>query len=446
MTVERSTFAIALECLVALYRDSPGGEEPLAIAADDATELAAELGGVARFESGVERSSIDTRTTLRGRMRARAVDWIEVDPGASREALVLLARSLAADSGDVVGGDGARIALIPLPELVSEDALGMPDGDPAVLDETDDDDPVLDRLVGAVVEAADRHDWAVALVRADELLTYASRDAEKRRVRLIAARRVLPRPALEALLDHALRHPEDQRKATSVLQRIGPEGHEVMVAGIAESESFAARRFLHDRLSATPDALPLLTPLLTRGKPHQVRHAAAVVARIGDAASVPALAVAAAHPDEATRAEAIRALAHFDTVEARQVLIQALANPVAATRIATAAAIGGESRLSLAPALMSAFGTEGDSSVRKALATAAARIGTVEALEELVQIALSRRRLFRGGEPLEVRLDAVAGLAAASTSASLRCLDRIVREAEHQVRDAADVALSVRRQ
>jgi hypothetical protein len=94
---------------------------------------------------------------------------------------------------------------------------------------------------------------------------------------------------------------------------------------------------------------------------------------------------------------------------------------------------------------MSVLRDEADSSVRRAMATAAARLGTVEAMEELVRIALARRRLLRGGQPLEVRLDIVAGLAAAATVASRRALDRIVREADRQVQAAADQALNVRR-
>jgi hypothetical protein len=46
---------------------------------------------------------------------------------------------------------------------------------------------------------------------------------------------------------------------------------------------------------------------------------------------------------------------------------------------------------------------------------------------------------------VEQRLDAVAGLAAARTPESRRLLDRLVREGDAPVRDAADRALSVRR-
>ena len=46
---------------------------------------------------------------------------------------------------------------------------------------------------------------------------------------------------------------------------------------------------------------------------------------------------------------------------------------------------------------------------------------------------------------MEQRLDAVAGLAAAGTPECRRLLDRLVRQGDAPVRDAADRTLSVRR-
>jgi hypothetical protein len=69
----------------------------------------------------------------------------------------------------------------------------------------------------------------------------------------------------------------------------------------------------------------------------------------------------------------------------------------------------------------------------------------VEALEELTRMALARRRLWGGGQPQEVRLDIVAGLAAAATPGARRALDRIARDGDRPVHEAADRALNVRR-
>lgn len=448
MTLSR--FALAFEQLVVTLRDQPRDDAAARAAAAAAAELTARFEAPARFEAGVEGSAISSRTTLRGRMLARAVDWIEVERGVSGDGLLALATALASDEQPIPQSPGIRVELVPLPVVPSateaDDRWRERAQVPLLAPDDDGEaDPELDGVTAAAEEAVGARAWAQVVERAGALLACAERDPERRRVRLIVARRVLPRPVLEELLEHALRRPEDQQRVADVLARIGPEGHEVMVQGMASTESLAARRFLHDRLAATPDALPLLLPLVSRGAPHQVRHAAGVLARLGDPSAIQALADAFPHADEPTRGELLRALAQFPDAAARQVLVSGLSHEAPATRIAAAAAIGGAQILALSPALMTAFRAEPDSSVRRALATAAARIGSVEALEELVRVALARRTLLKGGEPVEVRLDAVAGLAVANSGPARRCLDRIVREGEGQVQEAADQALSVRR-
>lgn len=442
-----ATFAQAFERLVVLFRDTPKDTAEHGRAAVEAAAAAASLTEPARFEAGFERGTIQFRTTLRGRMLERAVDWLEVDSEVSLADLGALARALASDDLPLQEARGIRLALVPLPVPVEPEPALRVSGAYAALngDEEIDDDPELQGRIEAVSSALGDKDWHRVADAAAALVEYADQPGGRRRLRLIAARRVLDRPVLDQLLDHALRRSEDQAAVAQVLSRIGPEGHEVMVHGIADSESLAARRFLHDRLAETPDALPLLLPLLQRGKPHQVRHAAGLLGRLAEVQAVPALTAAARHSDEATRSEVLRALAVFEEPMARSALSDALTHESPATRIAAAAAIGIAGRVSLSPALMSALRDEKDPSVRRALATAAARIGTVEAMEELVRTALARRRILGRGEPVEMRLDIVAGLAASNTPEARRCLDRIAREGDRRVSEAADQALSVRR-
>jgi HEAT repeat protein len=219
-----------------------------------------------------------------------------------------------------------------------------------------------------------------------------------------------------------------------------------MVDAVAASDALGSRKFVHDALARTPDAYPMIVPLLGRSAVHQVRHAAALLGRLGNPRSVGPLTQALRHADAGVRGEAARSLARFDDSAARAALTEALAHASATTRGDVAAAIGAAGRTALAPALMTAFRSETDGDARRAMAGAAAQLGTPAALEELVQVALARRiLLLRKGYSREVRLDATAGLAVANTPAARRCLDRLAREADRPVREAADRALSVRR-
>jgi HEAT repeat protein len=437
-------FPAAFERLLVSLHEHPDDER----AHDAAASAAAESVAVkaARVNAGVEGSQIAARLTLRGRMRARAADWIEADAGAAPEDLLTMARALLSENEPLPTEGSVRAVLVPLP--VAVDAPHEFPATPVLLAQGTDPeaDPELEALAEAARDAVDRRSWPEVLSAGEALLAYAESSPSARRVRIIVARRALQRAALQNLLEHALRHPEDQQRTGELLSRIGPEGHEVMVDGIAESESLAARRFLHDALASTPEAFPLLLPLLTRSAPHQVRHGATLLGRLGDARAIEPLTGALGHPDEGVRGEAARALARFRDPAARAALTSALSHPSHVTRIDAASAIGLSGQAMFAPTVMTAFGTEKDTTVRRALATAAARLGTPQATDELVRIAIERRTLLnRDGAALDVRLDAVAGLAAANTPLARRGLDRVVREADRPVREAADRALSVRR-
>ena len=443
--------AQALERLVIVVRETPRAAAVHATLAEQAAHTAAELSQPERIDAGVEGSAIAQGTSLRGRLLARAVDWIEIGPGTSSDALLQLAGALASDDIAMPLLEHVVVTMVPLPLPYPEAAtetIHVAEAGGDASDEQDDDESAdleLTRLTDDVRSASVQRDWPTLLTRARALLEYAEQDPSARRTRIIQARRALPLARLRELIEHALRHAEDQPLTAEILGRIGPDGYQAMVESVAGSESLAARRFLHDQLGRTPEAFPLLLPLLERGSASQARHAAAILARLGDARAVPALAAALNLDDDSVRAEALRALVKFDQPAARAALLEGLRHPSASTRIAAAQAVGNAGLLALAPSIMGVLREEADSSVRRAMATAAARLGTVEAVEELVRIALARRRLLRGGQPLDVRLDVVAGLSAAATPAARRALDRIVREADRPVQAAADQALNVRR-
>ena len=304
-----------------------------------------------------------------------------------------------------------------------------------------------DRIAGVLVAASD----AFTRKQGAELLAWAEaarqltdgRTPEERRTMMIAARRVFNPVVLRILIERAIRRPEEQQRAAAILRWIGPEGLEAMIDGISETEAVAPRQFLHDALAAEPAAFPLILPLLSNSRPHVVRHGAELLGRLADSRAVAPLSALVDHPAERVRAAAIRALAGFDDPAAIHAIQSALAHASPDTRSEAARAAADFGRESLIGRLLLAFNREEDSSVRRELATAAARLG---AAGDLAQAALDRRSIFRWrGRAVEQRLDAVVGLAAAGTPESRRLLDRLVREGDTPVRDAADRALSVRR-
>src|SRR5690606_9674338 len=147
----------------------------------------------ARFEAGFERGTIASRTTLRGRMLERAVDWLEVDSQATLNDLGTLARALASDDLPLEEAVGIRLALVPLPVPIEPvPSLRVSDAYAALADDEDSEaDPGLRDLIDVVGAAVRSRDWHQVAGAAIELLDFADQPGPRKRVRLIAARRTL---------------------------------------------------------------------------------------------------------------------------------------------------------------------------------------------------------------------------------------------------------------
>ena len=107
--------AQALERLVVVVRETPRAAEVHATLAEQAARAAAALAQPERIDAGVEGSAIPEGTSLRGRLLARAVDWIEIGPAASSTALLQLASALASDDIAMPLLEHVTVTLVPLP-------------------------------------------------------------------------------------------------------------------------------------------------------------------------------------------------------------------------------------------------------------------------------------------------------------------------------------------
>ena len=103
-------FPAAFERLLVCLHENPEDESAHNDAA--ATAAAAVARKPARVNAGVEGSQIAARMTLRGRMRARATDWIEADAGASAADLLTMARALLSENEPLPTEGSVRAVLV----------------------------------------------------------------------------------------------------------------------------------------------------------------------------------------------------------------------------------------------------------------------------------------------------------------------------------------------
>lgn len=466
--------------LVALLRTRPEAHDAQDRLLAACTALVSTQG--VRLESGVEILGQDDPRSLKSRLLARLVDAVEVSPGAEAEELLHLARALAHDTAPLGSTAHVRVAVIPAisrrpaaPAIAVLPASSRNEGDRR---RTADRRAVLSgaRHRGAERRRAERRQagerrlqivkhQSTGLLRSQARLAEALRQGawsaalqalhaavstlplvplKDRRAHAIGVRRLLTRPALEGFVDIALRDALDAPVAARVLRWIGLDAAEVILVRIMESEATGPRRVLYEIVGGMPDAYPLVVPYLTRGRWHEVRHAAELLGRMRNPDAIEPLKRRLVDPDERVRASVVTALAEFPLGEVADGLRIALASPSPGTRSAAADAIGRRRAAAFAMPLLNLLEQERDPGAWRAEARALGVLQTPDALAGLVQVALSRRAFLRGGFPVERRLEAVRAIAQAEGPAARAALERLAREGDGPVRGEAARLLTER--
>jgi HEAT repeat protein len=271
--------------------------------------------------------------------------------------------------------------------------------------------------------------------------------AAERRGFGIQVRRAVPRRAVESLVDLAERDAGLRERAAETLRWIGLDAAEVILDRLVQGEALGVRTFYYDVLGGMPGVYPLITPLLSSHHPHEIRHAAALLGRLGHPAAIDELIPLMAHRDESVRLACLRAMGEIHEGPAAEPLRQALHHPDGRTRAAAAEAIAVWRGGALALLLVGALETERDRDAWHALVAALGRLGTVESSGALVGVAMTRRSILRRqGYSTGQRLAAVEALGLADSPPARAMLERLARDADGVVRYAAGRILQADRQ
>ncbi|MEO8198884.1 MAG: HEAT repeat domain-containing protein [Gemmatimonadota bacterium] len=411
--------------------------------------MAALLGPVL-IEAGIEGSQVPDDNSLKGRLLYRRVDSIVVSEDAPPAEVLTLARALASDDLPVGSSSGIQVELLPASAVrsdlhpVAPPPVSLPDEPPPSRSRTMSG-PVdeAQRIATALDHSFDQGNWMEALHAAQALVRLTLRFPDhERRAYLLSLRRIFTRRMLDEFIQFSMRSTEEQARIAEVLQFSGPEAIELMVDHICQSESIGPRRFIHDILASTPDSVPLLLPLLSSPRWHEVRHSAELLGRLQVPDTIPALRSAMEHPDARARQAAVLALAEFPDQSVILPIRRALADPSPLTRASAAHALSRRSSPGLAMPLVAALESEKDPVAWSALMTALAGIDSTEGMNELVTLALDRHPMLKAGRPMSQRLAIVQALAGRKNVAVVRrALERLVKEGEGPVRRTAEEAL-----
>jgi HEAT repeat protein len=486
----KSTFVKRFGDLVALLRVDPANDaaQDLALTAACAAVEAESVD----VEAGLAWSVIPDDLTLKGRLLARQVEAVHVAAGAEHHELLALARALSHDTVIIPSCPNVQVRmveyLVPPPGVpAAPQDRGAAASDPPVTrsmgerrtwkerrlpgraryagverrriaDRRVNGERRLHLIDGQRLETERLHEtlgrsarsmaWEAVLGAALGLVRMAPRmPAGSRRMFGIQVRRAIPRRAIESLVDLAEQDAALRARAAEVLRWIGLDAAEIILDRLAEGEAIGVGGFYYDVLGGMPGAYPLVTPLLGSPHPHEIRHGAALLGRLGQAAGIDELVPLMSHRDESVRVASVRAIGEIHEGAAAEPLQQALHHPDGRTRAAAAEAIAVWRGGVLALLLVAPLETERDRNAWLALVNALGCIGTAETSSALEGVALTRRSLLRRqGYSTGQRLAAVEALGRSGSPAARGTLERLAREAEGIVRYAAQRVLRAERQ
>jgi HEAT repeat protein len=303
---------------------------------------------------------------------------------------------------------------------------------------------ILDRLaeLGRAVERAlrDGEDAGVARALATVVaLEPGAPEGTPRSSYAITLRRALTR----STLDRLARLATSEELATvvgPVLHRGGADGVEALLALLTSAETMRERKAYMTLLKGSTEGTDRVLAMLYRPEWFVVRNLAELVGELRLEDAVPQLSELLGHEDARVRRAVAAALAKIGTVPTVEPLRRELREGTPELRAFVASCIGGPHARALAMPLVALADDETEPVVLIEYYGALGRIGTPEAVQALAKAAQSAGRLLRRTPPA-VRVAAVEALRHAGGPAARRALEALVKDGDRTVRAAAQKAL-----
>jgi HEAT repeat protein len=257
-------------------------------------------------------------------------------------------------------------------------------------------------------------------------------------------RRLQHRSSIE-LLAKRLPHVQDRMRLIELLSRSGETAVDILVKHLMEVDDAAARRVYFDSIVQLDMAGPALFDLVRDSRWFVVRNAVALLGEMGvqhaDMAMLPLLQ----HNDDRIRIAAARALMRIGTPKALQALHAAIEDRSNEVRRIAAVSYGltpgtagmvrpHAARLSLA------LEKETDEDVALEMLASLGKLGSADAIQRLLRIALPQQQVGDNAEPTReawLRIAALEALVRARGNAVMPQVEALMNDTDPEVAQAA---------
>jgi len=236
---------------------------------------------------------------------------------------------------------------------------------------------------------------------------------------------------------------ERKQEAIALLRRFGADSTEILMDLLIQAMTISERRGYYSAITQMSDGTEAVVQHLGHQQWYVVRNAADLCGEMGLADAVPDLARQIVHPDERVRKAVAEALGKIGTMPAMEPLRTLLTDAAPAVRLKAVAHLSGRNARGMPPAIAELLKSEANADVQHEALSALGRIGTPDAIVQLREWAQPGGKLI-GRKPLALRLAAVRGLALAGPAA-VDVLTYLERDEAPEIRAAASDAVAALR-
>jgi len=257
----------------------------------------------------------------------------------------------------------------------------------------------------------------------------------KRQYALAIRRLCVPR-VLKCIVELLPRRRENYEQYMAIFTRSEEDGVEALVEALISAPSITDRRVYYDSLLRLHTGVRTLMHMLGDPRWFVVRNAIELLGEMRVAEADVELEKMLEHRDDRVRTAAASALAKLGPGVAAKGLRGALRDAPEEVRERAAEAMAMQ-RSGSVESIVRALDKEDDNRVQMTMVAALGQLGTPHAVEKLMDIARTDKRLLNKRRPTPMRVAAVHALGEVKPSSALAALQTLLRDKEKAVRGAA---------
>ncbi len=258
----------------------------------------------------------------------------------------------------------------------------------------------------------------------------------------MSIRRLSTPSVLQCLVELLPRRRENYDQYMAVFEKSDEAGVEALVEALVAAPSIQDRRVFYDALLRLRSGIRTLMFMLGDPRWYVVRNAAELLGEMKSMEAEPDLTKLLQHRDDRVRTAAAAALAKLGGTAAVRGMRASLAGEAVRERVSEAMSPREGSSVD---SLIRAVDREEDSRVQMAMLAALGQLGTPAAVDKLLEIARSDRKLLARSRPTPMRVAAVHALGDVKSNTAHSALQALLHDKEKAVRGAASWVIMGRR-